>query len=140
GSAGLCPVKRLNRTVDSTKELELAAPRFPRAFCRPPAASPVQRVNVAQKWRATAAFRGHLTDPGLDTTDCIARGSYSQRGAVEATVKLCLPAVAQTGGDTVDAKMNRLHDALVALATAMAFEQLDLDVMQRVDIRKPVAY
>src|SRR5262245_15520998 len=134
----LCPAKRLNRTVDSTKEL--AAPRFPRASCRPPASHPVQRVNVAQKWRATAAFRGRLTDPGLDTTDCIARGIIQRTCAVEATVRLCSPAVAQTGGDTVDAKMNRLHDALVALATAMAFEQLDLNVMQRVDIRKPVAY
>ena len=79
-------------------------------------------------------------DPGLDATDCITRGLRGQRGAVGATVNLRSPAVAQTGGDTVDAKMYGLHDALVALATAMALEQLNLDVMQRVDIRKPVAY
>ena len=53
---------------------------------------------------------------------------------------MCSPAVAQTGGDTVDAKMNGLHDALVALGSTVALEQLDLDVMQRVDIRKSVAY
>src|SRR5262245_61896411 len=70
----------------------------------------------------------------LHRGDCTANAALSRRRSTYAHP------LSQTGGDTVDAKMNGLNDALVALATAMALEQLDLDVMQRVDIRKPVAY
>jgi hypothetical protein len=72
--------------------------------------------------KMATAFGIASPDPGLAATDCITPGLHGERGAVGATVKLRSPAVAQTGGDTVAAKMNGLNDTLVALATAMAYQ------------------
>ena len=52
----------------------------------------------------------------------------------------CLAAVAQTGSNAVDREMDALHDPLVGSPGAMALEQLDLNMIERVDIRKAVAY
>src|SRR5262249_30114493 len=50
-----------------------------------------------------------------------------------------LPAVAQAGRDAVDAEVDAFHRSRVAFAGAVALDQLDLNVMQRVDVGEAVA-
>ena len=50
-----------------------------------------------------------------------------------------LPAVAQTGGDAVDGQVDAGDHAAVGIARAVALEQLDLNVIQRINVRKAVA-
>src|SRR6266481_9308826 len=52
---------------------------------------------------------------------------------------LHLPAVAQAGRDTVDTKMNALHDARIGVARPMAPQQFDLHMVERIDVGKAVA-
>src|ERR1700730_10807563 len=47
---------------------------------------------------------------------------------------LALAAVAQTGGNPVDREVDALHDVLVGCAGAVALEELDLNVIERIDI------
>src|SRR4029453_4542341 len=50
-----------------------------------------------------------------------------------------LATVTQARGDAIDAEMDALHDLGRGVAGAMAAQQLDLHVVQRVDVGKAVA-
>src|SRR5205823_6738662 len=45
------------------------------------------------------------------------------------------PAVAEAGGDAVDAEVDAFFDALAFFAGAIALEELDLEVVEGVDVR-----
>jgi hypothetical protein len=49
-----------------------------------------------------------------------------------------LAAVAQAGGNAVDGQMDAGDHATVGVARAVALEELDLDVIERIDVRKTV--
>src|SRR5512146_1441866 len=49
-------------------------------------------------------------------------------------------AVAQARGDAVDREMNRALGARVGIARAVALEQLDLKMVERIEIGKAAAY
>ena len=51
-----------------------------------------------------------------------------------------LAAIAQAGSNAVNREMDSLHDPLIGYAGAKALEQLDLNMIERVDIGKAVAY
>src|SRR5439155_11973664 len=50
-----------------------------------------------------------------------------------------LPAVAQTRGEAVDGQMDPGHDILIRVAGAIALQQLDLHVIERIQIGEAVA-
>ena len=55
------------------------------------------------------------------------------------TLGILLPAVAQPGGKAVDCQMDAGDDILIRIAGAIALQQLDLHVVERVKIREAVA-
>src|SRR3954466_7817646 len=50
-----------------------------------------------------------------------------------------LSAVAQSGGNAVDRQMNPADDRLARVAAAIALQQLDLHMVERIEIGKAVA-
>jgi len=53
--------------------------------------------------------------------------------------ELLLPAVAQTGCKAIDRQVNPGDDILIRVAGAIALEQLDLHVVERIEIGEAVA-
>src|SRR5262245_27891130 len=50
-----------------------------------------------------------------------------------------LPTIPQTRRNSVDGEMDALNNALIRLAVPIALEQFELHVIERIDIREPVA-
>ncbi len=51
-----------------------------------------------------------------------------------------LSAGTKAGGDAIYGEMDTSHDSRICCAGAMATEELDLNVIERIDIGKPIAY
>jgi hypothetical protein len=66
-------------------------------------------------------------------------GAPPARALSAAALPIQLSAVPQARGDPIDRQVNALDDGVIAVAATVASQQLELQVVERIEIGKPVA-